>query len=146
MGLGRFLLGPVTEYFGVSLSVSIYISVCIVLQLFLRIFENITASLVLLGILGVFVGPLFPSGVVLVASKLPRHAHVGAVAAVAALGQVGAGAAPLLVGFMSAKFGIGRFLDVVILLSLIMLALWLGSVRVPKTVAEDADAVVAEEI
>ena len=125
MAIGRLLLGFVTEYLGLRGTITAYIVLSTTLQiLFRQITSNTNLSLVLLGLNGFFCGPLFPSGILLLATKLPKQSHVGAVAAAAAMGQVGGAVAPLGIGLLADKFGIGHLLDVVLVLSFFMLIIW----------------------
>ena len=124
MSLGRVGLGPVTEHFGLRWSVTGYILISTCLQVLFKLVGNVPGSLVLLGLNGVVLAPMFPSGIVLLATKIPQQAQVGAVAAAAALGQVGGASVPLGVGFMADRIGIDRLLDVVLGLTVVMLVIW----------------------
>ena len=125
MAIGRLLLGFVTESFGLRGSVTAYILLSTIAQiLFRQITASTQLSFLLLGLNGFFCGPLFPSGILLLATKLPKQSHVGAVAAAAAMGQVGGAVAPLGIGLLADKFGIGHLLDVVLMLSAVMLVIW----------------------
>ena len=125
MAIGRLVLGFFTESLGLEIAVTAYILLSIASQILFHLIISPNLSLLLLGLNGFFCGPLFPSGILLLATKLPKHAHVSAVAAAAALGQIGGGVAPLGVGLLADEFGIGHLLDVVLVLSAIMLMIWL---------------------
>jgi fucose permease len=129
MAIGRIALGPVTEHFDLNVSISSYILLSICTQALFRFIRSTPIFLALLGANGFFLAPPFPSGIVLLAKKLPGQVHVGAVAAGAATGQLGAGLAPLLVGFMADHLGINRLLDVMLGLSVVMLVVWTAYVR-----------------
>ncbi|OCT52157.1 hypothetical protein CLCR_11373 [Cladophialophora carrionii] len=124
MAVGRLLLGFVTQFFGLRLSISRYILCSTILQILFRQITNAAFSLVFLGLNGFFCGPLFPSGILLLATKLPTKGHVGAVAAAAAMGHVGGALAPLAIGLLADRFGISHLLDVVPALSALMLVIW----------------------
>ncbi|EXJ59108.1 hypothetical protein A1O7_06539 [Cladophialophora yegresii CBS 114405] len=124
MAVGRLFLGFVTQLFGLRISISTYIVCSTTLQILFRQISTPAFSLVLLGLNGFFCGPLFPSGILLLATKLPTKGHVGAVAAAAAMGQVGGALAPLAIGLLADRFGIGHLLDVVPALSALMLVIW----------------------
>lgn len=125
MAIGRLVLGFITEYFGLGVSICTYIILSTTLQILFRLIASTAVSLVLLGLNGFFCGPNFPSGLLLLAGKLPPEAQVGAVAAAAAMGQVGGAIAPLGIGFLADNFGIGHLLDVVLGMSILMLMIWL---------------------
>lgn len=124
MALGRYLLGPVSDRFGVRISVAVYILVAIVLQIGLGAINNKIASMILLGLNGFMIAPLYPSGVVVLVSQLPLRSQLTAVGLAMALGQMGAAVAPLGVGFMATKLGIQHLIGVVCILSILMLIAW----------------------
>lgn len=125
MAVGRFTLGFVTERFGLRIPVTTYIVILACLQVLFRRITSLPFLLVLLGFIGCLCGPLFPSGIQLLATKLPIQAHVAAVATAVAIGQIGGALAPLGVGLIADRFGIGHLLDVVLGLSGVMLFIWL---------------------
>lgn len=125
MAAGRVGLGPVTEYFGLTLSVAVYIGLAVVLQLFFRVAQSTGISLLLLGAGGFFLGPMFPSGVLLLSQKLSMQEYVTGVAAAAAMGQIGGALASLAIGFMADRFGLGHLTDVVLVFTILLLATWL---------------------
>ena len=125
MCIGRVTLSPLTEYIGVNLAVSCYIVIALAAQATLRLVERTSAFLFTLAVIGAFFGPIFPSGIVLLGKKLPLEVHVQAVSTAAALGQSGGALAPLLVGFVADAVGIGRLLDIVTALTVLLIGLWL---------------------
>lgn len=125
MALGRTLLGLVTEYFGVKVSVTAYIILSICLQVAFRLVQSVPGSLALLGTIGFFLGPMFPSGLLLLSSTLPLQQALGAISAASAVGQVGGGLAPLLLGLMADTLGMKHLPDVVVGLTLLLLVFWL---------------------
>jgi fucose permease len=124
MVTGRVVLSPLTEYIGLQTSVTGYILLSIVAQASFKFIFKVYLSLGMLAATGFFFGPFFPSGIVLLGSKLSVNAHVGAVSAAAAMGQIGGATAPLIVGFMADAFGIARLPDVVTVLTLLLLVVW----------------------
>lgn len=127
--VGRYALGLVTERFGVALSVAAYITLALCFQLMLNLVMDVTATMVLLAANGFFVAPLFPSGIVLLVSRLQAHVHMRAVALLIALGQVGGAIAPLAVGFMADSLGIRHLFELVCGLTATMLVLWIVFAR-----------------
>lgn len=125
MALGRAILGIVTQHFGLGISVATYITMSACLQVLFRLTHNVPASLLLLGATGFFLSPMFPSGIRLLASRLPLHEAVDAIAAAAAIGQVGGATAPLAIGFMADRLGMNHLPDVISSLSLLLLFVWL---------------------
>jgi fucose permease len=87
MALGRYSLGPVSDRFGVHITVAVYIVIAIFFQIGLGIVEDATATLIILGLNGFMVAPLYPSGVVVLVSRLPLRSQLTAVAVAMGLGQ-----------------------------------------------------------
>lgn len=131
MTSGRLALGPVTERFGVGRAVSFYISLSLAFQFLLKFVSSATFSLGLLGIIGFFLGPMYPSGIILLAEKISSQTKINAVAAVGAIGQVGGALAPLAIGLAADSFGIGRMLDIILSLTIFLLLVWFFYRRLP---------------
>lgn len=124
MAVGRYTLGLVTERYGVSGTVAIYIALALGLQVMLNLVKDISFTMVLLAANGFFVAPLFPSGIVLLVSRLRAEENLSAVALLIALGQVGGSLATLAVGFMADSLGIRHLFEMMCGLSAVMLAVW----------------------
>jgi fucose permease len=129
MSLGRFLLGFLTERLGVGRAVTIYITSALACSVLLILAKNAAAVLAVLGVAGVFLGPLYPSGIVLLTTKLPVESHVSAIAAAAALGQVGGASAPFAIAVVSDHVGIGLFPDIICGLLGLVLVVWVVLAR-----------------
>ncbi|KAG9784941.1 hypothetical protein ABEF93_001819 [Exophiala dermatitidis] len=148
MASGRFILGPLSGFISIKLAVAGYLVVLIVLQVLFRILTtgttpaNVTASLVLLVGSGLVCGPMFPSAILLLSSKLPvpPHTQVGAVAAVSALGQIGAGIAPYAVGLVADRLGIQQLLNVIGVLAALTLVVWAVFATLPEKPKKPANA------
>lgn len=125
MALGRFMLGPVTEHFGLPLSVTMYIVLSTLLELAFKLVSNLSIVVIALGGCGLFLGPMFPSGILLLSQKLSMQEYVGGVAIAAAMGQIGGASAPLLVGFLADRFGLAHLTDVVLFCFCLLLIMWL---------------------
>lgn len=130
MTVGRYALGLVTERHSVSASVAVYISLALGFQLLLNLVTDVKSTMVLLAANGMFVAPLFPSGIVLLVSRLDVEQHMPAVALLIALGQVGGALATLAVGFMADSLGIQHLFELMCGLSAVMLVAWIALVRV----------------
>lgn len=135
MSIGRLALGPITERLGVGNAVSLYISLAITFQLLLKWISNVAFSLCCLGIIGFVLGPMYPSGIVLLAEKVSSRDKIGAVAAAASAGQLGGALAPLAIGVIADSFGIGHMLDIILSLTTFLLLVWFFYCRLPCSVS-----------
>lgn len=122
--VGRFLLGPVTQYFGSDLSVTVYIVLATFFEVLLQFNNHFGVSLVLLGLTGFFFAPMYPSGIVMLAAKLPVHEYVGGIAVAASMGMIGGAGAQILVGFWAEKFGLAYLIEMLLLASVLVLVAW----------------------
>ncbi|CAI6301836.1 unnamed protein product [Periconia digitata] len=139
MTLGRLALGPVTDRIGARTGAIVYLCFAILLQLIFALVHSAIASVVLMTLLGFSMGPLFPSGVVVLTQLLPHEMHVNAVSFVSSLGQVGGAALPFGIGAVVDTLGIGVFRWVILIFSVVSLGMWclFAGLR-PKADAEES--------
>ena len=77
----------------------------IVLEIIFYLLRTPVASIVVMVALGIFMGPFFPSGVIVLTQLLPRPLHVAAVSFVASIGQIGGALFSFGVGAVVQFFG-----------------------------------------
>lgn len=109
MAIGRVCLGPVTDRLGVVKAVIGYILCVLASELLLAGSKSITISIVLMGAMGFLMGPLYPSGVVLLTRHLPDELQVQTVSTVASVGQIGAALLPGVIGVLMQTVGMSAF-------------------------------------
>lgn len=126
IAVGRYALGPVTERFGLRTAVTAYIVCAIFFQIALLWISDLTAFLGLVFAVGFSISTVFPSGIVLLVNNIgvPAEKQTTVVAVAIAAGQVGAAIAPVGIGFLSAKLGMGRFLDIILGFAVAILVAW----------------------
>lgn len=124
MAIGRYALGAVTERVGLRTSVLSYIVAACCAQLGLMMLEQISGTLSLLGVCGFFLAPLFPSGIVMLSTRMPPENRTQVVAAVIALGQIGGAIVPYGLGLLATHIGTQYLLHVTLGLSIVLLGLW----------------------
>jgi fucose permease len=83
----------------------------------------------LMTMLGFIMGPMFPSGVVVLTRLLPAELHVAAVSFVASLGQVGAALSPFAIGAVIDGMGIGVFRFAIVIETVLALLVWVAFAR-----------------
>lgn len=140
MAIGRLVLGPLTEKTGVRRAVTIYLGLAMFTGVLFAAVENLAASIMLLALIGAFCGPLFPSGIVFLASVIPSDLHVSAVSFVSSVGQVGGAGLPALLGLISEAVGIRAFQAVIMGQLIITLVAWLVLVRMRRSDTASAPA------
>jgi fucose permease len=134
MTVGRVVLGFVTPKIGERLSVMVYIPIAMALELLFWLVPQFHVSAVAVGLIGFFIGPLFPAAIVQATKLLPRHLHVFVIGFSAAFGGGGASAFPFAVGAIaqSSSKGVEVLQPIVLALLTALLILWLCLPRVPK--------------
>lgn len=140
MAAGRFLLGVATDRIGVRLATAAYLLIAILSQAVLAAVDVAGVSVAAVVAIGFFLGPLFPSGIVLVAGLLPKELHVGGVSFVASVGQLGAALLPFALGSLVQWTGIRIFQFFILAMLALTLVVWFLFPRLPgnETARDDA--------
>ncbi|KAF3040957.1 hypothetical protein E8E12_008687 [Didymella heteroderae] len=124
MAVGRLVLGPLTDRIGVRKATALYFSMAICVETLFAVLPFPVVSVVLMMVLGFLMGPLFPSGVIVLTQLLPKNLHVAAVSFVASLGQVGGAMLPFGIGAVVEGLGIGVFRFAILVQSVLAMLLW----------------------
>lgn len=124
MAAGRFVLGVVTDRLGVRRATAAYLTIAIISQALLATIDVAAVCIALVTLIGFFLGPLFPSGVVLLAQLLPKQLLVGAVSFTAAVGQIGAAVSPYVLGSLAQALGIYIFQVFILAMLAVTLLVW----------------------
>jgi fucose permease len=133
MTVGRAGLGFVTEKFGERICVMIYLGLSIGLELTFWLVPQFVVGAVAVALLGMFLGPLFPAGIVICAKLLPTHLHVSAIGFATAIGGTGAAILPFAVGAAAEARGVKIFNVFIISLIGATTVIWLLLPRIKKT-------------
>lgn len=133
MAIGRLLLGFGTDRMGVRRATVLYLLCAVGIEVLFALIKSPTASVILMTLLGFVMGPLFPSGVVVLTRLLPKELHVAAVSFVSSLGQVGGASLPFAIGAVVQSLGIGVFRYAILLQTTLALAVWVAFARTRPT-------------
>jgi fucose permease len=135
MAVGRLALGPLTDRIGVRRATVLYFILAVLTEILFVVLPHAVVSVVLMVILGFLMGPLFPSGVIVLTQLLPKELHVAAVSFVASLGQVGGALLPFGIGAVVEGLGIGVFKYAILVQSILAMLLWMVFARLRSVVA-----------
>ncbi|KAF1911692.1 major facilitator superfamily domain-containing protein [Ampelomyces quisqualis] len=136
MAVGRLVLGFFTERIGVRRAVVLYFLCAIGLEILFAALSFPLSSIILMTMLGSIMGPLFPSGVVVLTRLLPGELHIATVSFVSSLGQVGGAFLPFAIGAVVQSLGIGVFQYAILAQTVLALVVWVVFARVrPRTTA-----------
>lgn len=123
--LGRVILGFVTGRIGEKLAITVYILICVGLQILYWLVPNFAASLAFIILLGFFLGPLFPAAIVTATKLFPPEYHVSAIGFAGAFGGGGAAIIPFGVGAIAQSKGVAVLQPIVVALLIFDLMAWL---------------------
>ncbi len=129
MAVGRLTLGFATDRIGVRRATSLYFVTAIGIDIIFAALSSPAASVALMTMLGFIMGPMFPSGVVVLTRLLPAELHVAAVSFVASLGQVGAAFSPFAIGAVIQGLGVGFFRFAILAETVLALLVWFAFAR-----------------
>lgn len=121
---GRVILGFVTGKIGEKIAISVYLLICVGLELCFWLVPSFISSAVFAGWLGFFLGPLFPAAIVVATKLLPQRLHVSAIGFAAAFGGGGAALFPFAVGAIAQAKGVKVLQPIVLALLAVILGLW----------------------
>ena len=124
MALGRYALGAVSERVGMRIAVSSYIVAAMCAQVSLIFLSGLSGMLVMLAVCGFFLAPLFPSGIVVLASQTEPQDRIRIVAGAIAMGQVGGAIVPFGLGLLATHVVIEYLLHVTLGLTVVLFMLW----------------------
>lgn len=130
--LGRAVLGFVTERYGERVCITIYLVLCIGLQLLFWLVPKFIVSAVAVAFLGFFLGPMFPGAVMVTAKLLPKHIHVSAIGFAMAMGGTGGTVFPFAIGAIAASKGVAVLQPIIVALIVVVGLVWLSFPRIQK--------------
>lgn len=140
MAVGRLTLGHATDRIGVRRATLLYFLFAVGTEVLFAFFSSVVVSIVLMTIVGFVMGPLFPSGVVILTRLLPGELHVAAVSFVASLGQVGGAFLPFAIGAVVQGLGIGVFCYAILVETVLALLVWVAFAKLRPLVSPVAHA------
>lgn len=124
MTIGRLLLPLFTSRFGEYLSVIVYLALCFALELIFWLVPSLVVSAIAVAFLGFFMGPMFPTAIVMVTKLLPKDLHVGCVGFGAAFGGSGGAIFPFIVGAVAQRKGVKTLQPIVLALLVAIAIVW----------------------
>lgn len=130
--VGRVILGFVSPRVGIKLSTAIYIAAATALELVFWLVPQFYVSAVAVSLQGFFLGPLFPSVVLVASQLLPKRQHVVVIGFAAAFGGCGAAVLPFLTGLLAQAKGVQVLQPMVLALLVTLLAVWMMFPRLDK--------------
>lgn len=111
---------------------SVYLVCSIGLELMFWLIPSITASGIAVAFLGMFLGPVFPSGIIMATKLLPNHLHIPSVGFSTALGGTGGAVFPFIVGAAAQAKGVQVLQPIILAMLAMLLVVWLCFPRLPS--------------
>lgn len=126
--VGRMILGFVAgkRFAGKeSLLVAGYLCAALVFQLFFWVIPQLVISAICAALIGVFIGPLYPSIMIVFFGKFPKHLHVIGVGVVASAGGIGGALLPFICGSLATTHSVAILGPYVLVAFALMLLTWI---------------------
>ncbi|CDM31412.1 hypothetical protein DTO013E5_434 [Penicillium roqueforti] len=130
--VGRFVLGFVSPRIGEKLSIVVYISLAIALELIFWLVPEFIVSAVAVAFVGFFMGTIFPGVVVVATRLLPKNLHVAAIGFAAALSMGGGAVFPFMVGAIAQAKGVTVLQPILLAMLAVALGIWATIFRLPQ--------------
>ncbi|KAH7002525.1 major facilitator superfamily domain-containing protein [Ilyonectria destructans] len=124
MALGRAILGFVNEKFGIRICTAIYLCICIGIELILWLVPNFEVSAVSVALLGFFLGPMYPGGVMMATELLPKSMHVSAIGFAIAIGGIGGTVFPYAIGAVASHSNVAVLQPIILSLLVLETIVW----------------------
>jgi fucose permease len=125
MTVGRIGLSFLTSRLGEFRAVLLYLGIAIVLELIFWLVPSLVVSAVAVAFLGMVMGPMFPTAIVLVTKLLPRSLHVGTIGFGTAFGGSGGAIFPFIVGAIAQAKGVKTLQPIILVLLAAIAGLWI---------------------
>jgi len=124
MTVGRLFLSFLTSRLGEFYSVLLYLFLAVILELVFWLVPSLITSAIAVALLGMVMGPMFPTAIVLVTKLLPRSLHVGTIGFGTAFGGSGGAVFPFLVGAIAQRKGVKTLQPIILALLVVIAGLW----------------------
>lgn len=129
LAAGKLSLGVMTRYVPVQLLVTSFLCLALLSQVAFAVSTIPAVSVALMALLGFLLGPLYPSGIIMMTQLLPREVQVAGISFVNSMGQIGAAFMPFVFGLISNRFGIEMLVYYICLQLALIIPLWLWFFR-----------------
>ncbi|GAA5922828.1 hypothetical protein JCM3775_006151 [Rhodotorula graminis] len=124
LALGRLLLAPLNTFIGEKRAVYGYLATAMGLEFVIWFRDDLISNAVVVGLIGVLLGPLYPVSISILSRVLPRRLHAPSIAACAAFGQTGSALFPFITGALAQRHSPAVLQPVMVALMAGMLILW----------------------
>ncbi|EPS32537.1 hypothetical protein PDE_07497 [Penicillium oxalicum 114-2] len=130
--VGRFLLTHPAATLGHKTAVLIMVAGAVAFQLMTWLIPNIVGDAVAVAILGLLLGPVYPSATAVFTQLLPRRMHMTSLSFISALGSSGGAVSPFFTGLLAQHVGTMVLHPICLGLYGLMAASWLFLPKVSK--------------
>ena len=130
--IGRFTLSHLCHKIGEKLAVFLLILGAAACQLLVWLVPNIIGEAVAVSIVGLLLGPVYPSATVVFSRLLGRKLQMSSLSFIGAMGSSGGAVAPFMTGLVAQKAGTWVLHPICIGLFGVMAACWAGLDRMEK--------------
>jgi len=110
LAVGRIVLGHASPYIGIRKEkhlVHVYIALSVVMSLIIWFVPSFIGDSVCAAMIGLFLGPIFPTSLALATKLLPKEVHLTALAAMSSVASIGSAMFPFIAGVLASAKGVG---------------------------------------
>ncbi|BGP41209.1 hypothetical protein JCM10449v2_005183 [Rhodotorula kratochvilovae] len=125
LALGRLLLAPLNTRIGEKRVIYGYLGIALALEFSIWFADQLIPNAVVVGIIGLLIGPVYPVAISLLTKVVPRRLHAPSIAFCAAFGQAGSAVFPFITGALAQRFSPAALQPVMIALFACMMVLWI---------------------
>ncbi|KAJ5370835.1 uncharacterized protein N7496_006927 [Penicillium cataractarum] len=129
---GRFLLVYPAAKLGHKIAVVIMVAGAVAFQLMTWLIPNVIGEAVSVAILGLLLGPVYPSATAVFTQLLPRKMHISSLSFISALGSSGGAVSPFFTGILAQNVGTMVLHPICIGLYGVMATSWLLLPKISK--------------
>ncbi|KAI9634044.1 major facilitator superfamily domain-containing protein [Dioszegia hungarica] len=122
--VGRIVLIPVTNWLGHRKSVYIYTVIAIGLEFVVWFVPSLIGSALCFSLVGVAIGPMYPSCVMIITEVMPHDLHTGTIGFIACLGVVGSAIMPFITGAIADRHGVWVLQPLMVALLAASMGMW----------------------
>lgn len=130
--VGRFLLTHTAARIGHKVAVTAMVAGAVAFQLMTWLIPNVIGEAVSVAILGLLLGPVYPSATAVFTKLLPKSMHISSLSFISALGSSGGAVSPFFTGLLAQNVGTMVLHPICIGLYGVMATSWLLLPKISK--------------
>ncbi|GAA5926720.1 MFS transporter [Sporobolomyces koalae] len=124
--VGRAVLNPLNRLVGPKRVIYFYLAAALALEFAVWFADSLIGNAIVVSLIGVLIGPLYPIVMSLITQLLPRKLHGPSIAFTAAFGQCGSAIFPFVTGALAQRFSPAVLQPVMVVLFAAQFLIWIA--------------------